>query len=387
MKRAGILCFILLLTVSSLTGCWNLREPDQLAFDLGTGMDLTKDGKLELSALIAIPAGVGGSSDSGGGGGTKKKSSVVISATGRDIYDTLQNIQRHLSRKVNLGHRQVIIVGQRMAEHGLGNLLDEFIRNPESEMRSRKYVVKDGQAKDVLSVDTIFDPYVSTALVREQKTLGLKHYYHRDFYSDAMSQGTQPLMPAVRLTSSKKYVYAGSGIFNKDDGLKLVGFLNVEETSYANWITGRQTRFTVTSFVTHGNGYVSLKLHSLGQRIRVKMVDNHPQIDVRLTGKGTIVENNADLDPSKPKDLQIIQDELSQTTQKLIQQLIKKAQNEYKTDFLGFGDRVHEQYPQQWKTTLNQNWNETFPQLPISVEVDLQSTDQGQSNSSIRRMP
>jgi spore germination protein KC len=387
MRRAGILCFILLLTVLSITGCWNLREPDQLAFDLGTGMDLTKDGKVELSTLIAIPAGVGGGSDGGGGGGSKKKSSVVISATGRDVYDAIQNIQRHLSRKVFLGHRQIIIVGQRMAEHGLGNLLDEFVRNPQSEMRSRKYVVKGGKAKDVLSVDTIFDSFVTTALVREENTLGLRHYYHRDFYSDALSQGTQPLLPAVRLTSSKRYVYAGSGIFNKDDGLKLVGFLNVEETSYANWFTGRQSGFTVTSFVTQGNGYVSLKLQSLAQRIRVKMVDNQPQIDVRLTGEGTIVENNADLDPSKSKDLQIIQNELSQTAQKSIQQLINKAQKQYKTDIFGFGERVHEQYPHQWKNTLNQNWNKTFPQLPISVKVELLCKDPGQSNSSTRRMP
>jgi spore germination protein KC len=253
-------------------------------------------------------------------------------------------------------------------------------------MRSRKYVVKDGQAKDVLSIDTIFDPFVTTALVREESTLGLKHYYHRDFYSDALSQGTQPLLPAVRINASKKYVYAGAGIFNKDDGLKLVGFLNVEETSYANWFTGRQSGFTVTSFVTQGNGYVSLKLQSLGQRIRVKMVDNQLQIDLRLIGKGVIIENNANLDPTKAKDLQIIQDALNQTAQKSIQQLIEKAQKQYKTDIFGFGEIVHQQYPNQWKT-LNQNWNETFPQLHVSVQVELQSKDMGQNHSSIKSMP
>jgi spore germination protein KC len=386
MKRAGKLCFVLLLTVSSTTGCWNLREPNEIAFNLGTGVDLTNDGKVELSALVAIPAGAGVGGD-GGGGGTKKKSSKVVSATGKDIYDAIQNIQTHLSRRVFLGHRQIILIGQRAAEHGIGSLLDEFTRNPDSEMRSRKYVVKDGQAKDIFSVEAIFDTFITKALVREQATLGLKHYYHRDFYSDALSQGTHPLLPAIRLTATKQYAYAGTGIFNKDNGLKLMGFLNVEESYYANWITGRQTRFAVTSFVTPGDGYVSLKLQSLGQRIRVKKVNNQLQIDVRLTGKGTIVENNASLDPSKRKDLQIIQDELSQTTQKSIQQLIKKVQNQYKTDIFGFGERVHEQYPHEWKTTLNQNWNEIFPKLPISVKVDLQCKDPGQSNSSLKRMP
>jgi spore germination protein KC len=385
MKRACKLCFVLLLTVSITTGCWNLREPDQLAFDLGSGVDITNDGQVEMSILIAIPAGAGGGQ--GGGSGTKKKSYLVVSATGKDIYDAVQNIQIKLSRKVFLGHRQIILVGQQAAEHGIGNLLDEFVRNPDSEMRSRKYVVKGGQAKDIFAIEPIFDPFITTALVREQATLGLKHYYHRDFYSDALSQGIHPLLPAISIDASKKYVYAGAGIFNKDNGLKLAGFLNVDEASYTNWITDRQSGFAVTSSVTRGNGYVTLQLQSLGRRVRVKMVNKQPQIDVRLTGRGTIVENNSNLDPSKGKDLQMIQDELSQTTQKSIQQLIEKVQKQYKLDIFGFGDRVHEQYPYQWKKTLNQNWNETFPQLPISVKVELQIKDPGQGNSSVKRMP
>jgi spore germination protein KC len=381
MKKAGELCFVLLLLVLSTTGCWNLREPDQLAFVLGTGLDLTKDGKFQTSVQIVIPSGVGGGQESGSA--TKKKSFRVISATGKNVYDTIPNLQAQLSRNMFLGHRQIILIGQRMAEHGIGNLLDEFVRNPQSELRSMIYVVKDGQAKDILSVEPIFEPFTSTALVREQAALGLKPYYFRIFLSNALSQGLQPMLPAVSLTPLKQFVYTGTAIFNKDEGLKLVGFLNIKESFNANWITNRQTEFSITSFVTQGDGNVSLKLQSLGRRIHVKMVDEQIQIDVHLTGKGTIVENNANLDPSKPKDLQIIQDELSQTTQKSIQQLIKKVQEKYKTDIFGFGESVHQQYPHQWKT-LNQNWNETFPQLHVSVKVELQVKDPGQTNSSMK---
>lgn len=384
MKRAGVLCLVLLLTVSSTTGCWNLREPDQLAFVSGTGLDLTKDGQLQISVQIVIPSGIGGGQDSGGG--TKKKSFRVITATGKNIYDTLPNLQAQLSRSLFLGHREIILIGQHMAEHGIGNLLDEFVRNPQSEFRSRIYVVKEGQAKDILSVEPIFDPFTSTALAREQATLGLKHYSFQHFLSDALSPGLQPMLPAVSLTPSKQFVYTGNAIFNKEDGLKLMGFLNIKESFHANWITNRQTSFSITSFVKRGNGTVSLNLNSLSRRIRVKMVDKHIQIDVLLTGEGTIVENNSTLDPTKLKDLYIIQDELSQTTQKSIQQLIVKVQKQYKTDIFGFGEKVHQQYPDQWKT-LKRNWNDTFPELYVSVKVDLQCKDPGETNSSVRSMP
>lgn len=384
MKRAGKLCFVWLLMILSTTGCWNLREPDQLAFVLGTGLDLTKDGQLQISIQIVIPSGVDGGQESGGG--TKEKSFRVISATGKNVYDTFPSFQAQLSRSLFLGHRRIILIGQRLAEHGIGNLLDEFIRNPQSELRSRVFIVKNGQAKDILSAEPIFEPFTPTELVRQQTTLGLKRYYFRNFLSDALSQGLQPMVPTVRLTDSKQFVYSGTAVFNKDEGLKLVGFLDDKDSFYANWITNRQAGFALTSFVKRGNGNVSLKLQSLGQRIRVKMVDKQIKIDVYLTGEGTIVENNTNLDPTKRKDLNIIQEELSQTTQKSIQKMIKKVQEQYKTDIFGFGESVHRKYPYQWKT-LKRDWNDTFPELDISVKVELQSKDPGETNSSIKSIP
>jgi len=95
-----------------------------------------------------------------------------------------------------------------------------------------------------------------------------------------------------------------------------------------------------------------------------------------------IMENTTNLDPSKRKDLQFIENELSKETQESVQKLIKKVQEEYKMDIFGFGRRVHQQYPHQWKS-LKDNWNETFSQLKVSVKVDLKCTDPGQTNSSI----
>lgn len=384
MKRTGKLCFVLLLIVSNTSGCWNLREPDEIAFDVGSGMDMTKDGLFEFSAQIAIPAGIGMAPEGGGGGG--KKDYTVISATGKNIYDGIQNLQTRVSRKIFLGHREVIVIGKRMAEQGIGDLLDEFVRNPKSEMRSRIYVVKDAEAKDILTIEPTFDPITTTALVRKHETLGLNKYYFRDFLSDALSQKSALMLPAVSLKNAPTYLYAGNAIFSKNNDLKLAGFLNTQESYYANWITNRQNEFAVTSFVSQGNGIVSLHVEYANRRILVKMIDGRIQIDVRLTGRGSIVENNSSLDPSKPKELQIIQDSLSQSTQASVQQLITKAQKQLKIDIFGFDESIHQLYPHQWRT-LKRNWNETFPEIDVSVHVNLQCKNMGQSNSSIKVMP
>ncbi|MDD9267065.1 Ger(x)C family spore germination protein [Paenibacillus sp. GCM10023248] len=385
MKRAGKLGFVLLLMIAILTGCWDQREPNQLAFINGAAMDLTKDGKFEISSLLAIPAVIGGGLNGGGDGGNKK-SFHVVSATGKDFMDAGQNLQTQLSRQLFYGHRQTILVGQRMAEYGIASFIDMVIRNPQSEMRSTIYVVKDGDAKDLLSMEPIFDPYTSTELVSQQDTLQINPYYYRNFLSESLSQGTYPLLPAVSMTPLKKYVYTGSAILNKDNGLKLAGFLNTRESFYANWITGKQKGFIITSYITQGNGNISLNMQKLDRRIRVNLVNDQIQIEVRLVGKGSIVENNATLDPTARKDLQIIQDEFNLTTQNSVQQLIDKVQKEYKTDIFGFGEVVHRKYPKQWKN-LEKDWSHTFSQLQVSVKVDIHCKEPGQTTSSIMSRP
>jgi len=379
MKGAVKLCFVFLLLLFITTGCWNLKEPDELAFVTGNGLDLTEDGKLEASALVVIPAGIGGGQISVG---NKKESFRVMSATGKNVSDALVNMQSKLSRAVFWGHRDVFLVGERLAEHGMGETIDPFLRSAQSDMRPLIYIVKNGQSKDVFSIEPFFDPFITSSLEDEQAAIGLKPYSARDFVVDVLSDGTQPLVPAVSLTPSRHYNYAGSAIMNKDDGVKLMGFLNKQESSYARWITDRLASATLTSNVPEGNGTVSLTLEKLDQRISVIQAGGQFQIDVHLTGQGTIVENNTNLDPTKRKDLQIIQSGLSKNTQKSVEKLVKKVQEDYKMDIFGFGERVHQQYPRQWKT-LKANWSDTFSNLDVTVKVKLQCNDPGLTNRSI----
>ncbi|MBW7455596.1 Ger(x)C family spore germination protein [Paenibacillus sepulcri] len=382
MKRIGKLCFVLLLIVSNITGCWNLKEPDQLAFIVGAGIDFTKDGQFQLSSQIAIPAGIVGGQDSGGG---TKNSFSVVSATGKNIMDAGQNMQAQLSRSLFYGHRQTILIGQGMAEHGVSSFIDMFVRNPDSEMRSMVVVVKGGQAKDILAIEPIFDPFNGTTFEREQIAISLRPYYYRHFLADAVSQGTQPLLPAVSLTASKKYAYSGAAILNKEEGLKLVAFLNAKEAALANWITNRQSSFIITSSMNQADENLSLRLQSLKRLIRVKITGQRIEIDVRLKGKGTVVENNSKLDPAKKEELRLIEDKFSQLAQKSTQQLIEKVQKQYKTDIFGFGESVHRQYPRQWKT-IKREWNGTFPQVQVKVQVDIKCKDPGQTSSPIKSL-
>mgnify|MGYP003580616672 CR=1 FL=1 len=51
-------------------------------------------------------------------------------------------------------------------------------------------------------------------------------------------------------------------------------------------------------------------------------------------------------------------------------------------DIFGFGESINEHSPHKWKT-LKQKWTETFPQLYVSVNVDLRCNNPGQTDWSL----
>ncbi|REE81478.1 spore germination protein KC [Paenibacillus taihuensis] len=377
MKLSAVIVILLVIT----SGCWNLREPDELSFITAAGLDYNEQGQLEVTSQIAVPAAISGSQEGGGG---NKKSFVVVGGTGKNVMDAGQSLQAQLPRTLFYAHRQTILIGERIARNGLGSLTDMFIRNPKSEMRSSILVVKGGMAKDVLNIEPMFDPYISTMLVREQSAVGAKPYYYRQFLADALCETMQPLLPAVEVTPNNHYRYVGSAIMNKDDNLKLVGFLNAKESSYANWIIGRQSALTITARVGPGKEEVSLSAKALSKKLRFEMLDP-PRITVTLQGTGIMTENNSSLNPSKSGDLKQIEKDLSRETQEEVQAMVDKVQKQYRMDIFGFGEFVHRDHPRRWKS-FHGKWSRTFPALRIVVKVELQAKDPGQTNTTIDRM-
>jgi spore germination protein KC len=178
-----------------------------------------------------------------------------------------------------------------------------------------------------------------------------------------------------------EFAYAGRAVFNKD--LKLVGYLNTDEAKQAFWVKGQLKFLTVTGFIPQGNGNVSLDLMKLGKTIQPSLRGNQIRISVKLTGQGVIQENNTDLDLTKTKNLQMIENVLDKETQKQVQQVITKVQQEYKADIFGFGEAVHRKYPYQWKS-LKKNWEEDFSQANVSVKVNLNVKRVGLTGPSLQ---
>lgn len=51
------------------------------------------------------------------------------------------------------GHRDIFLVGQRLADQGIGETIDPFLRNAHSDLRSLIYLVKDAKPEEIFSIE------------------------------------------------------------------------------------------------------------------------------------------------------------------------------------------------------------------------------------------
>ena len=80
-----------------LTGCWDRKEMDELAFVTASGLDLSESGEMVTSLQVALPIGLPTPVQSKG-----KKSFVVLTKEGKNGIDTLNKEQQQLSRSIDL---------------------------------------------------------------------------------------------------------------------------------------------------------------------------------------------------------------------------------------------------------------------------------------------
>ncbi|MDW7685256.1 MAG: Ger(x)C family spore germination C-terminal domain-containing protein [Bacillota bacterium] len=82
------------------------------------------------------------------------------------------------------------------------------------------------------------------------------------------------------------------------------------------------------------------------------------------------------LDLSDPKSVTQLENLFSQTIKQQVEDAIAKAQQDFEADYLGIGLALKRRKPAEFKTL---NWDETFPNVPINVEVESMITGSGLS--------
>lgn len=358
--------------IGLLTGCWDRIETDDLAMVLGSGVDLADNGQVEGTFQIALPTGIPGAMQSAG---KAKKPVLVLTEKGTDAMDILSKLQHRLSRRVFLGHRGIIVIGESYARHGIDQVVDSFVRSPDARYNSYIVTTKGSSAKEILNLPYELEQIPSIGINKIQISESALSVKIDEFLDALASEGKSPITGAIRIvdkgTDKEIFVIDNVAVYRRN---KLVGYLSEREKKASRLMKGQYKGMKITAQVEprdpENKGTIGVEITRVKSKIRTAMRNGSPEVSVSLKLSSKLLENDTTLDTTKSKNLKLVQKKLTDYVHNMVERTIAKSQKKYKSDIFGFGREFHIQHPYAWKKIQNE-WNDLYPSVPVTVKTEL----------------
>lgn len=145
MKRLKILPAILLILL--LSGCVG-SEPNDIAYIVAMGFDKADNDNYKITIQFAKTNQISGGASEEGGSGKGIVENVTVEAP--NIYSAINVANNIVSKKFSLSHAKLMVFSEEVAEEGLQDLMETFIRSYEIRPDMYLAVAPDG-AEDYLS--------------------------------------------------------------------------------------------------------------------------------------------------------------------------------------------------------------------------------------------
>lgn len=418
---ASLLVLLLLALTVTTTGCWDRREPEDLAFVITLGLDTAPNKQVLLTVQIALPkrlaggAGPGGGGGGGGGVGPSPVSSgttFVLSVVAPSIPTALNLINTNVGRMVNLDHNRLIVIGEDMARKNFSRFLAVVVF---PEIRRTTFLITTrGRAADFIEANTPFieanpakyieelttanffsgliplsqlHQFLSAAESYGQEAItiladvtkaGLKPKGQTDFkkqIEEAMKKAPTIALETIPFIAGEipraggnRVEFVGAAVYK---GARLVGFLNGSETRAAAALRGEFRRgFILVPNPLRKGFFVIIEL-SQARPVSVKVRINKgiPEINVRVTMEGNIDAiqggGNFSVNPAKRQLERAVEKRLTQ----IANAVVTKAQSQFQADIFGFGDRGARRLFRTWDEWTRYKWLSQFPQARVKVQT------------------
>jgi spore germination protein KC len=162
---------------------------------------------------------------------------------------------------------------------------------------------------------------------------------------------------------------AGTAIFKKN---KMIAMLSPEETQGFSWVFNYAENTLVTIAESEQiKTYVSVETKNMKAKIKTSIVDGKPEVTIKLTGCGDIVEE----DGSTNNGISEMKRNVAELVNKKIENEIKASleiiQKKYESDVLNIARIIHIQHEKDWESGMDDNWGEIFPEIPFEISVDI----------------
>ncbi|WP_440113867.1 Ger(x)C family spore germination protein [Paenibacillus sp. QZ-Y1] len=362
---------MLLLCTVFISGCWDRKEINDVAFVIGIAIDKEEE-NYRSSLQIALPGQSGSSGSSGGGGGTSSdKSWFMLSNTAKTLRGTTIEGQKALSRKIYYAHRRTVLIGEKLAREGVAPMLDLMTRYPLNRFSALPVVTR-GEAFKVMDTDAPIEKFPSE-MVRELCYLNMRSPRSLKTFTDAiLSEGVDPFLPVASSVDNVPKDWKdvktnikldGLAIFKKD---KLVGMIEKAPGDALILAMGEANAPEVMIEAPRGKGTLFIKLNENNASLHPSVQNGKVTVTVQLYAKGVLVDNESNYGDLWEKEILKLNSAIHQKIKEDIEQGIQLVQKKYHADILGLGRSIHQQLPKEW-TKMKDRWDDIYPDVEVEV--------------------
>lgn len=365
--RIGLLAIVAAACAALLSGCWDRREINDLAFIMASAVDKEKDG-YRVSVLVPLPGNMGGPSGGGGGSGGQKPF-AIDSEFGRTPSEATKKLQNRLSRQLYFAHRRVLLYGEDVLKDGLIEIMDGSTRTPDNRLTTL-IAVTSGKAADYLSAKSNIERFVTEA-IREMLQSDISIPIRvKDVIGQMNSVGDDARFPYLEFAPikdknpSNEIQISGFAITSKG---KMVGLIKNEDALGFRWLRQKFKPY-MDNFQTEKGRY-SVQIGKNSGIIKPYLVGNNIHYDLRFDVTGYITEAFDSPNYENPDETKLLENAVASKIQNEISRVIKELQDK-RSDSAGFGQLLYRSYPGQWNRSWKNNWYDIFPTCNFHVSVE-----------------
>ena len=389
MKKFTIIIITFIITIT-LTGCGGYEELNNLSIVTAVAFDKTDD-VYELSFLIANSPKAQTSAKEG------EAKTTVYTGKGKTIAEASKDIEQIVPKQIYLGHINVVVISEDIAEDGFLKIADWLLRNPQTRKKFYLLQAKDVSAKNILKIVSPLESFPSQSIATliesnsETKSIATSITYS-NFIAQILEKGYDPVLPSITIkgdvkegsneknletTEPESYLVLGPLAIYKGD--KLEGFSNEKESWAINVLKNEAKE--VNYNVKYQNQDISIETSSL--KSDIKIIDEN-NIEITISGVGDIYNINNQIDIQNYKEINKIEKVWSKSLKKDLSKVVKKVQSKYKADIFGFGNLIYKNDPKTWEK-LEKEWNSKyFPNLNVKIKTNLKISATGSLVKTIK---
>lgn len=393
MNKKPLLAVLVVMICLLSGGCWDKKEFNKISFATAMAIDYV-DGIYELTIKVMMPK-------SGEGGNLPI---WVVSGSGCNIQDAMDNISKRSPREIYWGHMDVIILGESVLQSDMYQALDFFIRG--SEFRRRNYcVVTEGKASDILDISpklAEINNFYFKGLIEDQEiAVNRSAVTLNDVLLGLFGDGKDLLIPKLQLQenneentkdsnqaeepaqgaeaekkgdgsaggeSSGKLLELKGGALIKNE--RLVTWVDDEWVNGYNWINGDIRRGSIA--IVHpedADAFISFDIKKSECTIKI---DRENPLRVTLIikptlniGANTIHKHDTEVQMNSDA-LKVVKKAVEKEIKRQVEDTVVFAQKN-NVDPFGIGRRIRAYYPKNYQQLDADNY---MRDLDIAVEVN-----------------